>query len=279
MKCLLIAFILFTTGLQAQVPLTFDHRFVECEDHWVAFQQAKDSTYAYGFIYIDAQAGLTLNYEGKFAISPNGRFVPKKLDSVGMKYRLQPNQVKVAIIPASKFQELQITGRPEWLKFYETDTASVARLYRWGFLYNSWGESAKALTYLERAQKIDARFKGLAFELGFAYNALQQYDKAITVLESAVAAAPNDCYGYKELSFAQLNLGQLDQASATCKKGIAICTDKALKCEIAYNLTYKYFAAKDKTNFAWWAGETKKWANPGDQFSTNISKMEASIGK
>lgn len=277
MKLLLILATLFAGTLQAQ-PLTFNKRFVECENHWVVFPP-KDSAYDYGFIYIDTQAGLTLEYQGKFTISPDGSFVQKlKMDSGktgNVKIRLKPNNVRVAFFPASRYGDLHLTETPDWLKFYQTDTNSVARLFRWGFLYNSWNESAKALTYLQRAQAIDPTFKGLQFELGYAYNALQQYDKAIPVLENALQTAPKDCNLYKELSFAQMHLAQLDKAAESCQKGIEYCTDKAMKAEIAYNLTYQYYLVKDKAKFATWAGEVRKWATPGDVFSTNLQKMEA----
>ena len=166
MKHLLILAFLFAGTLQAQ-PLTFDKRLVESENHWVVFQP-KNGAYSYGFIYIDMQAGLTLEYEGNFTISPDGSFVKQKLDSpktASIKVRLKPNNVKVAFFPASKYGDLNIAETPDWLKNYQTDTNSIGRLFRWGFLYNSWNESGKALTYLERAQAIDPTFAGLGFEV------------------------------------------------------------------------------------------------------------------
>ncbi|HEY4788533.1 MAG TPA: tetratricopeptide repeat protein [Bacteroidales bacterium] len=279
MKNILILMSLFSITLHAQTSLNFDKRFDECEDKWVAFQMNKDSTYNFGFIYLDLQAGLTLDLQGTFKITRNGTFIPKRIDTASIKIRLKPNRVRVAIIPGTKFEELKIKEYPEWLKYYRKDTASIERLYRWGFLYNSWDESTKALTYLERAQKINPKFKGLEFELAYAYNALGQYDKAISTLESAIKTSPDECYLYKELSYAQMHLGQLDKASETCKKGISVCTEKPMKSEIAYNLTYQYYKIKDQKNFRFWADETKKWATQGDMFMTNIIKMEAEMGK
>jgi tetratricopeptide (TPR) repeat protein len=276
MKYLLLFLGLYPALLKAQNTLTFDKRFVQCEDKWVAFQMNKDSSYSYGFIYIDAQAGLTFNLEGTFKIGAANVFVPTKM-AANVKYRLQANQVKVAVIPSERLKELQLPEFPDWLKSYETDTASVARLYRWGFLYNSWDECAKALTYLERAQEIDPGYKGLKFELAYAYNALGQYDKALPVLNSAIGTDPNNCYLYKELAFAEMHLGQLEKASETGRKGIVICSDNQMKSEIAYNLAYGYYKIKDKEKFKYWADETRKWATNGDQFTTNIHKMEAEI--
>jgi tetratricopeptide (TPR) repeat protein len=257
MRYFLVLISLASIRIEAQIPLNFDKRFVESEDKWVAFQKGKDSAYAYGFIYIDEQAGLTLNYEGTFTISETGQYIPKKLDSTNVKIRLQPNNVLVALIPESRYNELRVTAIPEWLKYYKTDTNSVERLYRWGYLYNGWDQCAKALTYLERAQKINPRFKGLEVELGYSYNCLQQYDKAIFVLEDALVADPTDAYTNKELVYAQVKNGQLDKAAESCKKAVELCKDQSYNGENCYNLLYSYYLKKDKANFTLWLDMTK----------------------
>ena len=279
MKYLFILLTLFTSTLQAQSVLKFDKRFVESEDKWVAFQKGKDSTFMYGFIYIDAQAGLTLNYEGNFTISEVGTFIPKKLDSTNFKIRLEPNRVRVAFIPNNKFSELKISAIPEWLKYYKTDTASVERLYRWGFMYNGWDECAKGLTYLERAEKINPDFKGLAVELAFSYNCLNQFDKAILVLQNALATNPTDAYINKELIYAQIKSGQLDNAAESCKKAIAVCTDKSYNGENCYNLLHNFYEKKDKTNFNLWLAETKKWTTANASMTRSIKIMEDELAK
>ncbi|WP_121328580.1 hypothetical protein [Flavobacterium sp. 81] len=64
--------------LAAQSNLQFDKRFVQSEDKWVAFPKDSTDNYPYGFIYIDAQAGLTLDYKGTFKIDEKGKFIPEK---------------------------------------------------------------------------------------------------------------------------------------------------------------------------------------------------------
>jgi tetratricopeptide (TPR) repeat protein len=279
MKYLFIFFTLAAANLNAQTVLKFDKRFVQSEDKWVAFEKDKDSMYTYGFIYIDAEAGLTLNYQGHFTISPAGNFIPKKLDSTNVKIRLKPNKVLVAIIPENKFAELQIEAIPDWLKYYKTDTASVERLYKWGFMYNDWGECAKALTYLERGQKLNAKFKGLAVELAFSYNCLNLPDKAIAVLKNALETNSTDAYLNKELIYAQLKLGQLDVAAESCKRAIAVCTDKTYHGENCYNLLYHFYEKKDKTNFLLWLEETKKWNAKNAELLQYIKTMEDTLAK
>jgi len=279
MKYLLFLFPFFATNLKGQSTLTFDHRFVESENKWVAIRTDKDTILNFGFIYIDASAGLTLNYEGSFKILNDGKFIPRKLDSIGIKYRLQPNNVRVAFIPSSKFNELGIKEFPDWLKIYLGDTTSIGHLYRWGFLYNSYAECAKALTYLERAQKINPKFNGLEVELAFSYNCLSQYDKTISVLKNALETNPTGAYFWKELIYAQVKSGQLDKASESCKKAISVCADKTYNGEMCYNLLHEYYEKRDKKSFNLWLEETKKWNSSNAKLESSIKTMEDDLAK
>jgi tetratricopeptide (TPR) repeat protein len=279
MKYLFVFLIFFSSTLKGQSVLNFDKRFVECEDKWVAFQKDKNGTYPYGFIYIDAKAGLTLNFEGNFTISEGGAFIPKKLDSSNLKVRLQPNQVHVAFIPENKFSELQIPAIPEWLKLYKADSASIERLFNWGYMYNGWNECAKALTYLKKAEKINPNFKGLSVELAYSYNCLSQFDKAIFVLQNALETNSTDAYINKELIYAQIKSGQLDKASESCKKAITVCIDKTYNGENCYNLLNSYFLIKDKVNFNLWLPETKKWTISNASLTKSINTMEVEMAK
>ncbi len=273
------AFLLLTllsSQLFAQ-PLDFTKRFVQSEDKWVAFSPKEDGVHSFGFIYIDAQAGLTLQHEGSFTIGPSGEYVPKRLDSINMKIRLEANNVKVAWITESKFKELGIMAIPDWLKYYKTDTNSVARLHKWGFIYNGWGECAKALDYLERAQKINPDFEGLGVELAYSYNCLQQYDKAISVLQNALKANPTDAYTNKELIYALLKSDQLDKAAAACKNALAVCTDTQFNMENCYNLLHSFFLKKDKAQFNAWKEETSKWCKDNERLMKSIAAMEKEL--
>ena len=283
MKYLIIFFTLFSFSINAQNILKFDKRNVQCEDKWVAYQMDKDSTYMFGFIYIDAQAGLTLNYEGKFKIDNKGKFNRVEND-VNSKTgfiiaRLQPNRVAIAEIPESKFKELNIQKTPEWLKNYKSDENSVERLYNWGYMYNGWNECEKALTFLEKADKIDPNYKGLQTELAFSYNALGKYDKAEISLKKAIAQNPKDCYTYKELAFTYTNTANFEKVAETYKTMSKICSEKVFIQETAYNLAYEYYKIKDKVNFKKWKAEVEKWANSDSQYIKNLIQMEIELSK
>jgi tetratricopeptide (TPR) repeat protein len=279
MKYLLIILTLTVTNLNAQTSLIFDKRFVESEDKWVAFQMDKDSSYAYGFIYIDAQAGLTLNSEGSFKITQTGVYVPQKLGSTNMKVRLQSNNVRVAFIPENKFDELKIAAIPEWLKYYKTDTASVERLYRWGYMYNGWNECAKALTYLEKAEKLNPKYKGLAVELSFSYNCLKQYDKAELILEEEIKTNSNDAYVNKEYIYTLTKNKNIDKAVKQFETSIKTLNNNQYNAENCYNILQYYYNQKDKVNFNKWYDILQKHPNENKMITKYADNMKTEINK
>ena len=252
MKYLLLLSLFFGTQAKAQSGLKFDKRFVESEDKWVAFKADKDSTYPFGFIYIDAQAGLTLNYEGTFSIAPDGKFMVKKPDNTNTKIRLTPNNVLVAFIPEGKFKELEISPMPDWLKHYKTDTNSINRLYNWGYMYNGWGECAKALTFLEKAKTIDPKFKGLIVELSYSYNCLAQYSKAEALLEEEIKINPENAYVNKEYIYTLSKNNKIDKAATQFELSLKTIKDNTYNAENCYNILQSYYNLKDKVNFSKW---------------------------
>lgn len=283
MKYYIIALSLMVLNLNAQNILKFDKSNVQCEDKWVSYQMNKDSIYSFGFIYIDIQAGLTLDYEGDFKINKNGNFEriePKEKKAVGFtKIRLEPNQVAIAEIPEEKFKELKVEKVPIWLKNYKTNENSIESLFRKGFLYNGYQEIEKALIYLEKAEKINLNFKGLQTELAFSYNASGKYEKAEIALQKEINSNPNDCYTLKELAYTYNNMDKLELSIETYTKMAAICRDKSFLQETSYNLAYKYYELKNKVKFKKWNQETKKWSDSDNQFTKNLNQMEIDIDK
>lgn len=261
--------------IQAQSALEYNKRFVECEDKWVAFEPKEDGSQIFGFIYIDATAGLTLHAEGSFTIGADGKYIRKNMLENGMlKVRLEPNDVKVAILPADRLKELDVSETPGWLHNYKDTKDTIGRMVRWGYYYNHWGESAKALTYLEKAYALDPAHEGVEFELAYAYNALEQFEKALPVLAKALERPGADnCLLYKELSYANMSLKRMNEAAASSMKGIGACKDEQLKAEMAYNMAYAFYKINDKENCRNWATEVKKWTKPGNAYYDSATKM------
>lgn len=261
----------------SQSNLTFNKRFVECEDKWVAFSMNKDSSYTFGFIYIDAQAGLTFNREGNFKFNQDNSLQVERLKEANVKVRLNPNNVKVAEIPTTMFKELQILQFPEWLKYYKTDTNSVKHLYDWGFMYNGWEECAKALTFLERAKSIDPNYKGLTVELAFSYNCLQQFDKSEKLLASEIIKNPSDAYVNKEYIYTLVHNNKIDLACSQFFSSIKTLNDVQYNAENCFNILGYYYRAKDKENFKKWFAELDKYQISNKQIRTYADNMKNDI--
>src|SRR5579863_6944032 len=85
-----------TLGAQNQhiaSPLDYSLHMSDCENRWVALsREAGETNYTYGFVYIDPQAGFTLQYGGLFSIDSGGGFHPEKgpitPDKMNLKIRL-----------------------------------------------------------------------------------------------------------------------------------------------------------------------------------------------
>lgn len=264
-KIIIIALTIISFQLKAQVELNFDKRFVECEDKWVAFQMNEDSTHNFGFIYIDAQAGLTLNSEGTFKALRDGSLELNKLEGTNLKVRLQPNNVKVAIIPNELFSELDIPEIPEWLEIYKKDLNTVERQYRWGFMYNGWNECEKALPFLLKAREINPNLEGLTVEIAYSYNCLKEYSKAIELLEEEIIKKPNDAYIVKEFIYSVTKTNDIEKAINQYEKSIEIIKNNPYNAENCFNILQFYYNQKDKKNVNKWYKELKKWPNENDQ--------------
>lgn len=280
MKYLVLLFVLATTKLNAQSNLTFNKRFVECEDKWVAFNKNKDNSYPYGFIYIDPEAGLTLNYQGTFKISSNGKFIPTKLDSVNnMIIRLKPNNILVAFIPKNKFTELKIDSIPTWLKFYKTNKNSIERLYKWGYMYNGWNECKKALTFLKKAKQLNPNYKGLAVELAYSYNCLKQYDLAENILKENIKINPDNAYVNKEYIYTLSKNNKIKKAIQQYKLTKKTIKDKQYDVENCYNILQYFYFQKDQKKFNKWYEELSKLGIKNKMIKIYADRMKKDINK
>ena len=60
-------------GQSKKAQLSFDTKFYEAVDKWIAFPKMEaDTAYTFGFIYLDEQAGFTFDYSSKFVVEEKG---------------------------------------------------------------------------------------------------------------------------------------------------------------------------------------------------------------
>ena len=258
--------------------LKFKSNFYDCENKWVVIPKKADSDkYGFGFIYLDGQAGITIDIEGTFKIDSTQKFV--RLDNgpktSSLKRRLGKNTVQFAVLSPAQVKELGLTPEPDWLKFYLISD-KLAHDIAFGRNLNAIDECEAALKYLEKSYKVSPHAEGLEFELSFSYNALQRYDDAIKVLESALKNKPKDIIFFRELGYSQLNKGDFNSAVKTYKDGIEICSDSqnAERSEMAFNMALIYQQQlKNDEQFKLWGNKAKSWTNENSQIYKSLVKL------
>ncbi|WP_143956562.1 tetratricopeptide repeat protein [Robertkochia solimangrovi] len=272
----LLFFIIHVNSQNNESELKFTTKYYEAVDKWVALPPGDtDSTYHYGFIYIDDEAGFTYHIGSEFYIDDSNHYVSQEADTTfHAKYRIDPNWTLVTIIPDDIRSELNLPEEPEWLKYYKEESESTSYLKNIGYHYNHAGASALALSPLLKAYAQEPHFKGLEFELSYAYNALGDYENAIKVLEMAIENDPANFFFYRELGFAFKNMNQIDMAESTYKKGIELSDNDFEKSEMAVNMAQSYYQVRNKEKFDEWAALTRLYAEDGSRYEQFIDLFE-----
>lgn len=276
-----IFFILISNVLFSQSDrkeLNFDIKYYDAVDKWVAFPKSeKDSTFIVGFIYIDAQAGFTFDYKGRFLKTENSlQIIPNKIDA-GIKSRLSTNTMNVAILSEKQILELELPKVPEWLSIYKRDEDKVNYLKNIGYHYNAVGASNLALAHLEKAYEMDPHFDGLEFELAYAYNGLNKFNEAIPILQSAIKNDKNNFLFYRELGFSYKNLNQLEKAEVAYRNGIKLTTNRDQIAEMAVNMAQSYYEMNNTEKFKEWSQITRKNCEKNSPFLQYIITWEKDL--
>ncbi len=274
MRLILSLFLLipsFGFSQSDKTELKFDTKYYDAVDKWIAFPKKEaDTTYTFGFIYIDEQAGFTFDYTSHFEKTDSGlKKLPRQFEA-GLKSRLSRNTIDVAILSDDQIADLELPKEPEWLAIYKEGSEKPEYLKNIGFHYNANGASNLALEPLLKAYGIEPHLKGLEFELAYAYNATGKFNEAITVLEKAIENDPQHFWFYRELGFSHKNLGQVEKAEEIYRKGLDLTKDKAQKAEIAVNMAQSYAQLKDEKKFKEWAKLTKKYSEKGSKFEQYV---------
>ena len=251
--------------------LRYDLHMSDCENRWIAlYRKPEDSDYTYGFVYIDPQAGFTVQYGGRFTIDADGKYhlAPNPIppDKMNFKIRLDQNGI-AALLPPEALAQLGLPEKPDWLKFYEDKSDSVTHRVSWGFFYNSIGDSQRALDYLESAYKERPDAPRVVFELTYAYNATGRPEDAIRVAKGEFTKNPKDELLCREIAFAYLRLKSYKDATGQYQACIPLCADSesgmAEKSELAMNMSAAYAALGDNANRDEWLERAKSWAPKG----------------
>lgn len=267
-----------STSFFAQDMLIFNKKFIQSEDQWVAFEADSLGSHPFGFIYMDLEAGLTLDYVGTFMIDKDGNYVlNKKEKETSMKFRLENNNTLVSFIPENHFEALEISKIPDWLSVYKKEENSIKNLHRKGYLYNGMGACEKALEFLDKAYKIDPDFKGLRVEMGYSYNCLGQFQKAIDILKLAQKNEPKNAYINKEVLYAQVKNKQIEDAFKTYEYIVKNVEDTTYHSENAFNILGYFYYQKDLKKFNDWIKKTK--IDEDKKFAPYVAQLKKELSK
>ncbi len=259
-----------------QSNFSFDTIFFDAVDKWVVFPNTDSSlVHAYGFIYLDNTAGFTFDFENKLVVLEDGlKNLKRETESGTVKYRLEPNTNKVAILTDEQIKELNLPKVPTWLSAYKEGSNDISYLKNEGYHYNHVGACENALKPLLKAYEMNPHFEGLEFELAYAYNHLEKYEKAIPILQKALKNNPKDFYFFRELGYSYVHLGKIKKAESTYTKGIEISDNDFEKSEMALNMAQAYFKLKNRKKFDQWAKLTRKYAQKNADYVKYIQSFE-----
>jgi tetratricopeptide (TPR) repeat protein len=259
---LLLAAAAAAADAAAQFPPS-SHRLADCENRWFLKEVADPSIRLLGFAYVDPDAGVTIEDNGKVAISADGALA-RMPDTRANKMRLIVRGVsnfEIACLSSEQASQLGLPLVPDWLQHYKDKREPGPHNVAWASFYNHIGAFEKALEFLRIAGDSGFRSLELARERGFALNALTRYQEAIEGLEIAVKSYPEDIRMLAELAYSHVKLREFRRATELYQAAIAKDAEgsSVLRWEYANNLAMAFAALGDDTSASEWSRKAATW--------------------
>ena len=275
----------FSYAQKEKEPFKFDKKYYQAYNNWVVLpKKATDSTYTFGFIYLDRTAGFTFQVYPKIKVKSNKLYLLK--DTVinrltAVKHRLDGRYKSVnwAILTDPQISDLGLPKQPDWLSIYYKGKEDVSFLKAMGYQLNHIGLSKEAIPYLLKVFKINSKHEGVYFELAYAYNATGKFKDAENVLKEAIKFDKNNILFYKELMYAQMKIKNISDAEKTTLKGFKIKGSDAIKAEMAFNLTANFYNNKKNDKFKKWLAFMKQYDAKDQKFKQYVAAFEKEKAK
>jgi len=269
MKYLLILPLLCAFIAKAQNGLNFEKRFIDCENKWIAISLDDGKQYAFGYVYLDNSAGLTLNLKGSFTVE-NDVYLPKLITEV--KSRIEPTEMKVSLIPAKRLVELKVEESPKELE-YIGKRNSRDRYTKLVQTYKKWKMNKLAGQYedLATGTYTHFRFDGSDF--------ITETVSSPQKIRRIKAFNGNYTDSYKQEIFWLVQANKMKAAELIYIDAIRYCEDDPAKADMAYNIAYQYYIRSDIKKFNIWSNEVKRWIVKDNNYMGKIEKMQAMLKK
>jgi tetratricopeptide (TPR) repeat protein len=258
--------------------LKFETEYYNAVDQWVAFPKVdEESTYDFGYIFLDVHKGFAYKYESKFIAEGKTIRQVENDTTVGfVKFILDENTKKVSVLNKAQVKALNLPERPNWLETYKKGANQPRFLVKTGFYFNSVGASVLALPYLQEAYKEDTDFPGLAYELGYALNAVEDYQSAIEVLKQASDKDPTNWSLYKELGYSYEQLDRIEEAENMYKLGVSLSDNKDFKVSLSLRMVQHFYNSKNKSKFQEWSNKLLSFSENNPQYQNYINSLTSS---
>src|SRR5688572_8513873 len=137
---------------------------------------------------------------------------------------MNPDQAFAAaagLYHARKLHEAELAAR----RIVEACPNHVMAMNLLGVIAHDVGRNDIALTWLNRALRIDPSLSLIYNNMGECYRAMGQADQAIKAYRAAIARNPQDPNARNNMAIVYVGLGYLDAAIATWREVIAVCPD------------------------------------------------------
>jgi hypothetical protein len=269
------------TFISATAALCRDTRATDAENRWVAF--GSTDPYAVALVYLDPQAGFTMDVAGRTSLDQEGQ--PRPLTAAtptrgaSLKIRMLGNPW-VHVLSDEWLARLKLEKVPAWLAAYADRSDPVSQKVHRASAYNGIGEPAAALALLESSPADVVARPGGAYELAFALNALQKFDRAIETASPVLQREPRNWQVCKELAFAFAHGGRPLDAVRQYQDCMAIVPEggKEVRSEMAFNLAGVYRGLGEPAQCLEWLARAREWAPERGQERQMLERAMAAPG-
>ncbi len=99
--------------------------------------------------------------------------------------------------------------------------------FNWGMTYARWGQPAKAMYYLNRAAKINAKGAHIYYQRGLLLLAMGQRESAIVDFDKAIDTNPRYLEAYLNRSLVHTLAGRHEEAQNDVESAVSLGADRA----------------------------------------------------
>lgn len=198
----------------------FDQRISDCEARWFA-AQTQGGKVNLGFLYIDPQAGFTIEHYGNLE-REGTQLVAVKSELHGKARMIQRvgSNFAASCLGDETVASLGLPPEPESMQFYRDERPPGEHHASWAYHYNHIGASDVALTHVAKARAAGYSSPALTFEHAFALNATGQFDQVVVLLTPVAKARDALPDTVAELAYAHLMQGEYEQAIGHYKRAL-----------------------------------------------------------